>query len=98
MLHLQWYDFLRFATMGLAMWSMYNLGRRALQMWDQYTDRLKDLWWVINAMLLLLIEGSLEQVIANIHAGPRTILSFIVAAVCARATTKDEGYLKSETQ
>jgi hypothetical protein len=45
-------------------------------------------------MLLLLIEGSIEQIVLNVGWGPRVLLAFFVSVVCFRAVLRDEGYLK----
>jgi hypothetical protein len=92
--HLQWYDYLRMATMLLSLGSLYLLGRRAKDNWSRYTTRLRELSWALQAFLLLQIEGSLEQIVQDIGWGPRTLLSFLIALGCFRACTRNEGYLK----
>lgn len=94
--HIQWYDYLRMLTMLLALVSMYRLSFRAVRMWHDYTSRLKDLWWAMNALLLLLVEGSLEQIILDTTWGPRTLLSFFVTCITFRAVLRNEGFIKGE--
>ena len=93
MTNLQWYDWVRFLTMLLALVSLYLSARRFRKNRKTYTRRLKDLWWAMNALLILVIEGSLEAIVSDVPGGPRTILSFLVSLVCLRATTRDEGYI-----
>jgi hypothetical protein len=97
MQHLHWYDWLRMATATMSLASLYLLGRRAKNNWYRYTTRLRELSWVMQAFLLLLIEGSIEQILTNVGWGPRTLLSFMVSLCCLRACTRNEGYLRDES-
>lgn len=93
MSNLQWYDGIRIITMLLALASLYLSARRARKHWNVYTKRLKELWWAFQMLLILVVEGTLEAIIADIPGGPRTILSFIVCFVAFRATLRDEYYI-----
>lgn len=93
---LQWYDYFRMVTMTLGVVSMYFLGRRFIRLRKTYTSRLKELWWVLNAFLILLIEGTAEQILFDVHWGPRTLLAFFVVCACLRAVLRAEGFIKSE--
>jgi len=96
MSNLQWYDYLRMLTMLMTLISLYVSGHHAIRQWDKYTNRLKSLWWAFNAFLLLMFEGSLEQILQNATWGPRTLLSFIVSGVALRAILQGDGFLKDE--
>lgn len=96
--NLQWYDYFRMLTMVLGVVTMYLLARRFVRLRHTYTDRLKELWWVMNAFLVLLIEGTAEQILFDVHWGPRTLLAFFVVCVALRATLRAEGFIKTEPQ
>lgn len=96
MSNLQWYDYLRMCTIFLALIALYISMNRARKSWNTFTERLKELWWAMNALLILLVEGSVEQIIDNTHWGPRTLLGFLVAIVCVRAQLRNEGYVKAD--
>jgi hypothetical protein len=92
----EWYDAIRVCTAVISLCAMYTSSRRALYMWSMYTRRLRELWWAVMIFLLLLLEGSLEQIVLDIPWGPRTILSFVVSIVFLRATLRKEGFLKTD--
>ena len=96
MTNLEWYDILRIFTVFFSTASLYISARRARQMWNDYTRRLQELVWAVQAFLVLMIEGNIEQLYLDAPGGPRNILSFIVSIVFLRAISRDEGYLKSE--
>lgn len=94
--HLEWYDYLRMVTATISLLALYVSGRRAFKNWNDYTERLRELWWVFNAALLLFFEGSIEQIVTDMPWGPRTLLTFMVSTAALRAVIKKGGYLKSE--
>lgn len=96
MSNLQWFDFLRIGTIVFALIALYMSAKRAHRDWDDFTNRLRELWWAMNALLLLLIEGNAEQIIQNSNWGPRTLLGFMVALACVRAQFRKEGYTKAD--
>jgi len=93
---LQWYDYVRMLTVLLAFLALYVSGLRAHRLWSSYTRRLRELWWAFNALLLLIIEGSIEQIILDIPLGPRVILACIISAASLRAVHRNEGFIKTE--
>lgn len=92
--NLQWFDYLRIVVSLLALIAFLLSMRTANRQWSTYTKKHKDLWWALNAFLLLQIEGSIEQILGDVDYGPRTILSFIVACVCVRGQLRKGGYIK----
>lgn len=93
---LEWFDVLRVLTTMFALASLYISARRARRMWSDYTRRLRELVWSVQAFLVLMIEGSIEGIALNVPGGPRTILSFLISIAFLRAISREEGYLKSE--
>lgn len=96
--NLEWYDILRVFTVVFCTASLYISAKRAWRGWQNYTQRLQELVWAVQAFLILMIEGSIEQMYLDAPGGPRTILSVFVAAAFLRAISRDEGYLKSEKE
>lgn len=93
---LQWFDYLRMGTVVLALLCVYVSVHRAYHHWGEYTDRLRGLWWALNSLLLLMVEGSIEQILQDVQWGARTLLGFIVALGCFVSIRKDEGYTKTD--
>jgi hypothetical protein len=95
---MEWYDILRVFTVVFATASLYISARRAWKQWNNYTQRLQELVWAVQAFLVLMIEGSIEGIVADVPGGPRTILSVLISAAFLRAISRDEGYLNSESE
>lgn len=85
---MEWYDVLRIVTSLLSLLSMHLLGWHYIRFRKGMSPLHVDFWWAINAMLLLLIVGSIEQIFQNVGFGSRTILGFIVACVFLRGTVR----------
>lgn len=98
MQNLEWYDILRVFTVFFCTASLYISARRAWKQWKNYTQRLQELVWAVQAFLVLMIEGSIEQLYLGAPGGPRNILAFLVSIAFLRAISRDEGYLKSESE
>lgn len=98
MQNMEWYDILRVFTVFFCNASLYISARRAWKQWKNYTQRLQELVWAVQAFLVLMIEGSIEQIYLGAQGGPRTILAFLVSIAFLRAISRDEGYLKSESE
>lgn len=96
MQNLAWYDILRLFTVCFSIAALYISARRAWKMWHNYTQRLRELHWAVQAFLVLMIEGNIEQLYLDAPGGPRNVLAFLVSAGFLRAISRDEGYLKSE--
>lgn len=95
--YLQWYDYLRLVTAVLLVVALYGSGRHAFRDWRNYTQRLRELWWVFNAALLLLAEGSIESAVMDNPWGPRVLLNFILSLAAIKAVHRNGGYLHSES-
>ena len=95
---MEWYDIIRVFTILFSITSLYISAKRAWKLWHDYTQRLQELVWAVQAFLVLMIEGSIEQIYIDAPGGPRTILSVFVSAAFLRAISRDEGYLKSERE
>lgn len=85
---LEWYDVARIITSILALFSMQLLGLHYIRFRKTMTSLHVDFWWAINAMLLLLIVGSVEQIVQDVSFGSRTALAFLVSAVFLRGTVR----------
>jgi hypothetical protein len=96
--NLEWYDILRIFTVFFSTASLYISARRAWKLWGDYTRRLRELVWAVQAFLVLMIEGNIEQLYLNAPGGPRNVLAFLVSIAFLRAISRDEGYLKSEKE
>jgi len=93
---LQWYDYIRCLTVILTSFSLYRFLRRASKEFETYSERLKDLWWVLCALLFLLAEGTIEDIIYDTEGGPRVALALVVAIISVRATRTSGEPLKYE--
>lgn len=94
--YLQWYDFVRLTTCSFCLASLYISGRRAFFNWNHFNADLKELWWIVNAFLILMLENSIENLVLNVGLGPRVILSLIISAVAFRSVHRDGGFIKDE--
>jgi len=93
---LQWYDYIRCLTVILTSFSLYRFLRRASKEFETYSERLKDLWLVLCALLFLLAEGTIEDIIYDTEGGPRVALALVVAIISVRATRTSGEPLKYE--
>lgn len=82
----QWYDWIRIATVILAVSAMWRLGRSIVKNHQSYSTRLKDFLFVINIALFTQAVGGLESVLLDAPLRYTTVLSFALVVVAFRAT------------
>lgn len=87
---MQWYDFVRCGTTLIALTSMYFLGQSWLRNKSQYSVRLKDFWWSINALLIAVAAHSVEQILRDREATVTLLVYFIAVVICLKATLHEE--------
>lgn len=85
---MQWYDWLRIVNAAMCAFVGYKEGRRFIRLHDDFSSRLRDLWWVYLACMFLIFYGSLEAVVLNAEGGPRNALAFFVSVIAFRAALR----------
>lgn len=93
---LQWYDQVRLMTVLIATGAIVRSCQYAWGNWPYYTRRLKDLWFVLNVLMLFMIEGNLEQIFLDVGFGFRVPAGLILAVLALRAQLREEGYIKDD--
>lgn len=96
MQHLEWFDYLRMLSGLLALICCYNVAKRARRDWATYTTRLKEFSWALQAFLVLVFLGSLEQIAQDVPFGWRAPVTFLVVLGCFRASLRSEGLIKED--
>jgi len=90
----EWFDYLRLITGILALITCYNVARRSRRDWHTYTKRLREFSWVLQALLVLVFLGSLEQIAQNVPFGWRQPATFVVMLASFRASLRSEGLIE----
>ena len=91
--NLQWYDYMRMVTGVLALIGMWRCAmmfrmRRKKEKTDRRASdpRLDDFFWVVSAMLLTILIGSLEHISGGTGYRSAGVLSLMITLVTLRAT------------
>lgn len=96
---MQWYDLIRLGTCVISLAAMYLLGQSWRRRNKEYSDRLKDFWWAMNAAMFTAFLGSLEAVIRDRPASWSLLLSFCTAVVTFKAAySKDPNLIKVKSE
>ena len=94
MIDFQWYDWVRVLTVALSLVAIVVLFDRARVYWDNYTPKLKDLWWVMNTLLVFLIATTVGDILDNDEEGPLLFFGLVVSAISIRGLVRKERLVK----
>lgn len=84
--HFEWYDVVRVLTAVLCLISMYYLGLRVKNRRRAFSPTEIDLWWGLNAALLVFFVSSIENIVQNNGFGARVVLTFIASVVLLKGS------------
>lgn len=94
---MQWYDWCRAITAVLSLTAMYFLGLAKVRRGREFTKKLTDYWWVMNALLFCFVAGSLEQILRDREETWTLFVALIASVVAIKAvTSKERVLLKSD--
>lgn len=82
-----WEDILRIVNAITCAVAFVLLVRAAYGQWDDWNFKTQMHWWALTGWVFLCIEGSIESIILDAPAGPRTVFTTLVAAWTIRALT-----------
>lgn len=96
---MEWYDYVRLVNAAVALGAMYLLGQSWRRRNKIYTDRLKDFWWSLNALLFCVFMGNLEQIIRDRDESWTLFVVLVAALVAVKASlNKEPTLLKTDSK
>ena len=94
---MEWYDYVRVLNALIALAGMYYLGDSWRRRNKDYSTRLKDFWWALNALLFCVLMGNLEQIVRDREESWTLFVVFFASLVCVKAArNKERQLLKSD--
>ena len=90
---MEWYDYVRVVNAAVALLAMYLLGQSWRRRNKDYSDRLKDFWWSLNALLFCVFMGNIEQIIRDREESWTLFVVLVAALVATKASLNKERVL-----